>query len=840
MNELGLGIEFVARDRATPVIERVRGGVQRVRGEATTAGAAMQAAIGTGVATGIVAGLVKVADAASKFELGLAKVKNISSATAEDMAILRDAAYEAALRTQFSPAEVVEGLEQLASAGFKASEQVGLLNQSLVLAQAGQISMSKATSTVATAVKLFGLAGQDQAVMTDKMLKTIDAFKLQAIDLENALAKTSGAVLTTNQSFDEMLIAVGLIKNVFPHAGESGNSVSRAMAGIANKSKLLKKELGINVVDTITGKVRPALDLFIELEERSAERFTDAAERAQFLDKVLGAFGKKGVAAAIGSLREEANKTGRTMKEVAADFRKTIAGAQGTSDKWMETLLATFPGQIKILVGAVQTITTAIGEPLIQILQPVVKAIAEATTSVARFIRDIPMGVKKTIGTIALLVGGFTVLAFGAAAVVAIMTAFGGAFLAALGAVVPVIAAVGAATAVIVGFVKAVRANLGGIGDRFRSIFEDVKLLYQGLVQLFSDGAFSGAVMREMNSAGNEGVKQLAVNIFAVWHRFKAFFSGIKAGWDSMSDTVNEAFAVLGNAFRSLADEFGMLATSVTGAADDMPTDSFTSFGKTVGSVLARVVSIVVRGVGILVAAYAGVVRGIRKVFEQTRGVFEAFWSAIKGLLEQLGGAVGVVDGELAAGGDTIAGFGEIAGKTFMTVIAVITRVATVVIKAITLVIRIFNALSGVVEFVGDVIRGVFDGILTAINPVIGGIAKVTEASTSIGGILGYLPPVAAYNYFVGEDEEEQPKVGRAQSRIRRISAGTDPEVAARQIGGISGRASVQGTDMAALEKLLQDININLKVDGDVLATTIARVERDVAGRRFEARPLEP
>jgi TP901 family phage tail tape measure protein len=844
MKEMGLGIAFVAKDQATATIQRVHGGVERVRTSANAAGRSLQVAIGAGIATALTGGLSRLTKSAAEFELGLAKVKNVSSATAEDMVILRDAAYEAALRTQFSPQQVVDGLEQLASAGFRASEQVALLNQSLTLAEAGQITMTRSTATVATAVKLFGLAGEDQNVMVDKMLKTVNLFKLQAIDLENALAKTSGAVLTTNQGFDEMLIAVGLIKNVFPHAGESGNSVSRAMAGIANKSALLKKELGIDVVNTITGKVRPALDLFIELEEKSAEKMTNAAERAKFLDKVLGAFGKKGVAAAIGSLREEAKKTGKTMREVADDFRHQVANAKGTGEEFRKNLLSTFQGQVNILKGAFETVMVAIGEPLIQILQPIIKSIGAAVSNVARYIRDLPMEMKKTIGTALMLGAAFLTVAVGVAAVVAIVTLMGGAFVAALAAIAPVVLKVGAAIAGIAAFGAAVRANLGGIGDKLGAVFGGIKLLIQGVIQLFREGAFSGAVMQEMNAAGNGGIKQFAINIYALYYRASQFISGIREGFASMSDVIGSSFSALGDAIQRVATEFGMLGTAITDTVDDIPGDRFVATGRSIGETLGQIIATVVRVVSTAVSIFGFYLGGLRQTFERYGHVFTAFWDSILKLVSTLssvfGDTFGKVDTALGTSGGKAESFAAMLGRAVGVVMVVVVKMATIVVRAITVLMEMWGALKQIVLYVAGIIETVLTAITNRISGVVDGITNMYDtikeavSGTVLEGATGLID-------FVTGTEDPEP-VAMAPSRaVETIVNAASPAGTARDMGPTIAAGTRGATlDRATLQRWFSDIKIALVVDGETLANTVSRSSRDQAGRRFEAEPLVP
>src|SRR5262245_28142174 len=89
-------------------------------------------AMGVGLAT-MGAGLVMVggafplAHASAEFEQRMAAVGAVSNATSAELVLLRDAAIDAGLATQFSPTEAALGLRELAAAGFNAHQSIELL-----------------------------------------------------------------------------------------------------------------------------------------------------------------------------------------------------------------------------------------------------------------------------------------------------------------------------------------------------------------------------------------------------------------------------------------------------------------------------------------------------------------------------------------------------------------------------------------------------------------------------------------------------------------------------------------------------------------------------------------
>ena len=111
LNNMGMGFTFTARDLATSKLqrlesrftsldERVMGGTERMTRAFRQLGVGL-GMFAAGAAT--VAGALSLANAAGRFEQGLAAVGAVTQATTRQMQMLRDAAIEAGITTQFSP-----------------------------------------------------------------------------------------------------------------------------------------------------------------------------------------------------------------------------------------------------------------------------------------------------------------------------------------------------------------------------------------------------------------------------------------------------------------------------------------------------------------------------------------------------------------------------------------------------------------------------------------------------------------------------------------------------------------------------------------------------------------
>jgi TP901 family phage tail tape measure protein len=801
LNSIGLGLLFTAQDRASGTVTGLTRNVRGLEGQADKTSRTLQTGLGGAAALALGSSLSMFTDQAATFEFGLAKVKSIAVATAEDMDVLRDAAFEAGLKTQFSPQQAVEGLQNLAAAGFTAAESAFLLDKSLVLAQAGQISVADATATVATSVKLFALNTEEQVDLVDKLLKTTNLFKIQAGDLEQGLAKTSAAALLTNQNMDEMLLTMGLIKNVFPSAEEAGNSISRAMLGISKNADLLQSKLGVDVIDPDTGGFRDALDLFIEIDKKSKSMVTDTVERANLLDKVFGKFGAKGFAAAIGSLNEFTTKNNMTMEEGAKNLRSAIAGAEGTADRFLSDINSTFQGQRIILEGAIQTLMVAIGEPLNRILKPAMKAAADGVANLARMIRDMDPAVKDAAARIALFASGF--LAIGGALAMArvagvillpvlkgMVVSLAGAALAAA----PLALLLGTVGAAIAGL----RDGMGGVDSSmngFATSGKKVVLTLQAIGQILSKGRLSGELIQQIDEIEFFGLKAFIDILADMRSATLAFFRGVRTEFAAAVTTLGPAIQRLGAAFVELGRAFGFVAEESGDVRQALPSSAFFNAGATASRIMTTAIEALARVLAAVVRFGAEVISGIRSAFADAGPVIEAFGRALGTLAHNLG----LAGESMFAGADGGASFGESLGSSIGKILILGIRLATVMVEATTAVVAGFEAMMPVLrpifEFLADHIE--------TIAAIVGGRFALAFGVKAAGGVSKLATKMKLFTVG-GRGRNAQGQFQTYPSLMERIKTGfTNVSIKAKAVGRaflFMGRAALKS--LFAISKL--------------------------------------
>src|SRR5512133_279831 len=774
---MGLGFVFTARDLASNTIanlernfmsldRRVGLGSERIQSSFQQLGFGLSV-FTAGAAT--VAGAFALADAAGKFEQAVAAVAAVSGATATELGQLKDAAIDAGIATQFSPTEATMGLRELAQAGFNAQESIKLLIPVLDLAggSLGELSPQQAAGLAAQAMKAFGLSVDEAAISVDRMLQAVNVFALNASELPLALGTASRGAQSLNQSLSETLISLGLVKNVIPGVERASNAVAVAMERMVDpRVQQSLRGIGVQVTDSqhrfrafldILGEMAPALDRM------------NPSQRSSFLLKTFGTEALGGVNAMLTQITGGIHtNTGATLKgaEAIAYLREQFENAGGTASKFREQMLDTFEGQKKLLRGSIETLAIVMGEPFAQVLKPVVGSVVSALNSLLAFFRGLPAPAKRAFAAITVGVG--TVLSLVGVAITAKATigllaialkAAGltmGGLLLTMG---PAVLAVGLLAVAIAGLVKAYRANLGGIADVTNSVLQRIVLAYRGLVQLFEQGGFSGAVRQELSLAANRGLKDFLISVYLWGNRIEAFLRGIGQGFSGGLEAARPAIAAFLSAVRGLGAALGIMSGRDDARVAAGKFDALRAAGVSVGNALVRVFEFLVQ----VMTAVMRIAEGVARGWDWVTAGAELLSNAVGQLGRQLADSIGYLTGTTnatAQSGQAWVSFGNVIAFAVGVIVtavgmlvSAVSAAVAVVSAAIQTVIHVFSGLAdvvtGVVFMIGGIVNGswidvwngmklvvfgVVDAILGAVFELGGAVAGVIDAMAGLFG----------------------------------------------------------------------------------------------------------
>ncbi len=894
LNQLGLGFVFTAKDLASGVIGRVEnalGGVEEKADEAAKKFAEGQtqmrnvglAIAGAGIA--IIGTAAALAVQAGQFEAAIAAAGARSGASAEEMARLHDAAFDASVTLAgFSAEEAALTLRQLAEEGNDATASMALLHPSLTLATITGRSAAEAAGFLSDTLGLFNLDSGDAALTVDKMAVAMRRFGIESGELQPAIFGVASAARLAGASMDDMLLAVGLAKTALPDVSQATRAVNVAMTQLADPATAAKLRSAFGVAVTEGGRMRPLADILAEVSERTAGM--SEAARAAALENVFGGRAAGGLTVILDQLASGVRDASGNMLTGAAAvraLREELGGATGTAEQMRDRMLDTFPGQLQVLRASFSTMATALGELFIPVFKPIIRAVSTFASYVAAFIGRIPAPIKKVIGGIILAIGGLLTVVGGIIAAKASILLFlvglkavgitlGGI----IAAILPVIAVVALLALAAVGLKIAWERNLGGIRDFVERVWSRVRLFFQAMSQLFSEGGFSGAVMEELNRAENAGVKQFAIRVFQIIYRIKRFFEGIAEGFGAAIEAARPVFEAFVGALRRLGEALGIVGMEGADAAAGIPSDEFVSFGRVIGQIAGVLVEVFVAALTFVIDVVSTAINVFKDAIKPLQPIFDGVRNAVSLVFEELGklGAMfGIASGQgQQTGGvmqalSTVAQFlGFVIGNVAAFIAGAIGLMVQFMVQRLAIVIAAFRAVVGFIEGVIDIFAGLVTGnwaqvwvgfkkvVLNAINflaqLLLGFVESVLSIVDSIAGIFGADLGAADAIKSLRADIETGLTGGvetvTAGVEVRPTSgaAGASPAMSSMASPGITAA----GAEFAAIERMSiapstrveappVTTNVNLVVDGEVLARATARAERSSAARSFAPLP---
>ena len=249
----------------------------------------------------LLSGAFSAAKGFSEFEFKMASVSGITQATTRELKLLENAAISAGIATQFSPLEAAEGLEVLGATGFDAADSMTVLRSSLDLAAGsmGQLGVADAAAIASASLKAYGRDVGEAALMTDKLLRVTQLTNFQTRDMIGAFPKLMGKGSPFRQSFDDMLIAMGLMRNVGIDAFTAQTALSAAFMRLGSERRVQDAiKPFAKVFDEETKQMRPMMDIILDLAEVTKD-WTD--EKRQSLEATLA--GRRGILSFSGVTR---------------------------------------------------------------------------------------------------------------------------------------------------------------------------------------------------------------------------------------------------------------------------------------------------------------------------------------------------------------------------------------------------------------------------------------------------------------------------------------------------------------------------------------------------------
>jgi TP901 family phage tail tape measure protein len=187
------------------------------------------------------------------FDSAMSSVKAVTQATADEMALLREAALDAGGRTIYTATEAANALEELGKASFDTNTAIAALDGTLDLAAAGELEVARAAEIAATTLKQFGLEGSDAAHVADVLAAGAGKALGSVEDLAQALKFVGPVAASMGVSLEETTGALALFADQGIIGEQAGTALRGVLSSLTSPSSAAAKkieELGISLYDS--------------------------------------------------------------------------------------------------------------------------------------------------------------------------------------------------------------------------------------------------------------------------------------------------------------------------------------------------------------------------------------------------------------------------------------------------------------------------------------------------------------------------------------------------------------------------------------------------------------
>lgn len=188
----------------------------------------------------------------SSFEQQMSTVRAITNATASDFERLRARAQELGTTTRFTATQAGEGLEQLARAGFSVTEALETVDDTLRLAQAGNIDLGSAAEITAKSVRGFRVDVGQATRFIDVLVKTSNSATTNVSELGEAFKFAAPVAASLGVSFEETSAALAVLADNALSASTGGTGLQKVLSTLAKGAPPLNKALaraGLTLAD---------------------------------------------------------------------------------------------------------------------------------------------------------------------------------------------------------------------------------------------------------------------------------------------------------------------------------------------------------------------------------------------------------------------------------------------------------------------------------------------------------------------------------------------------------------------------------------------------------------
>lgn len=347
-----------------------RSALASARGEIR--GYALQTGVAAAMTFGLGTAMQRSVAKFGAFEEKLTATKLVLRASSAEMARFRRQALELPGKLEFTPAGLAEVQRTLGQAGFSALEVRKSLGNVADLATAGMLDLGEATELNITLQRGFRTSLAESALAQDKLVRLTQLTPLSIDETRKALGFATGSAAAFNQTLDDTLITLGLLKPITQTASKAGTSLRSALRAVTRpRGRTIMEQIGVTSIDA-AGQTRPLLDILLDIELAIGRQ--DKTQRQFLLSQLLGIRGMQAYTAVTAAGADEIRR-----------LRSGVANAQGTTARFASGMRNTYAASMGRFDASTEALQITLGETFGKDLAVLARGAADFVQGLTKF-----------------------------------------------------------------------------------------------------------------------------------------------------------------------------------------------------------------------------------------------------------------------------------------------------------------------------------------------------------------------------------------------------------------------------------------------------------------------
>ena len=364
-------------------------GLENIRVKLVDLRKQLLAAIGAGSILALGKDVIQVT---RDFQDGMARVKAVTNATAEDMKTMTDEARKMGRDTIFHATDAANAMENLVRGGFNANESTVALSKTLQLAQANTIDLKEASDLMIRTMRGFELPITEEEMehANDVLSKTAASSTTNISELGEALKNAAPFGHSLHQSIEEVNAALGVLADVGIRGADAGTALRMVILGLSSptaKQQKVFQDYGIEINQASL----QSEGLTKTLQRLKESGIMEASNSAELLGDVFGRRATPQVMALVGNI-------GRLQEKL-----ETLKDAQGTTERMFKDSYSNVSQAFFGLSSAWESFKISLGESNNQALIEPVNALREGIIWLSNHIPELGHLFMSLIASISFL-----------------------------------------------------------------------------------------------------------------------------------------------------------------------------------------------------------------------------------------------------------------------------------------------------------------------------------------------------------------------------------------------------------------------------------------------------